>query len=46
MGASVSDVIAAHMSAPWLDPLQGWREDLARLDKLLCLSLYDQEPGP
>ena len=24
-------VIAAHRSAPWPDPIRGWRDDLARL---------------
>jgi endonuclease/exonuclease/phosphatase (EEP) superfamily protein YafD len=28
-------VIAAHRSAPWPDPLEGWRDDLARLNTTL-----------
>jgi endonuclease/exonuclease/phosphatase (EEP) superfamily protein YafD len=32
---SETTVACAHMSAPWPDPIQGWRDDLARLRTVL-----------
>lgn len=38
-------IIAAHMSAPWPDPIRGWRDDLARLTTTLHEIASDTE-GP
>jgi endonuclease/exonuclease/phosphatase (EEP) superfamily protein YafD len=33
--ASEATIATTHMSAPWPDPIQGWRDDLARLRAVL-----------
>jgi endonuclease/exonuclease/phosphatase (EEP) superfamily protein YafD len=38
-------VVVTHMSAPWPDPLRGWRDDLARLGETLQ-QIGDSAPGP
>jgi endonuclease/exonuclease/phosphatase (EEP) superfamily protein YafD len=38
-------VVVAHMSAPWPDPPQGWRDDLARLGETLQ-QIGDSATGP
>lgn len=38
-------VVVTHMSAPWPDPLRGWRDDLARLGETLQ-QIGDSATGP
>lgn len=38
-------VLTVHLSAPWPDPLQGWRDDLARLADTL-LKVAQESTGP
>lgn len=42
---SATTVMTVHLSAPWPDPLQGWRDDLARLADTL-LKAAQASSGP
>ncbi len=43
--AAATRVLTVHLSAPWPDPLQGWRDDLARLAGTL-LKAAQASSGP
>lgn len=43
--AAATRVLTVHLSAPWPDPLQGWRDDLARLAGTL-LKTAQASAGP
>lgn len=43
--ATATTVMTVHLSAPWPDPLQGWRDDLARLADTL-LKAAQASSGP